>query len=137
MVVAPGPAALDLDGRHIMAQKDASPAHQAGEFSQGWRMTAFDYTAEGFSEERFRECGAMVAVVMNYDKRGLVGRAVESAFAQDWPCYEILAIDDASTDGSGEEMLSSVRRCVEANPAKTVRARAVLNRVFLSGHFVT
>ena len=92
-------------------------------------MTAFDYTAEGFSEERFRECGAMVAVVMNYDKRGLVGRAVECAFAQDWPCYEILAIDDASTDGSGEEMLSSVRRCVEANPAKAVRARVVMNDV--------
>ena len=89
----------------------------------------FDYTAEGFSEERFRECGAMVAVVMNYDKRGLVGRAVESAFAQDWPCYEILAVDDASTDGSCDEMLGSVRRCVEANPAKAVRARVVVNDV--------
>ena len=64
---------------------------------------------------------------MNSNKRGLVGRAVESAFAQDWPCYEILALDDASTDGSDAEMLATVRAHIDVNSCKPLRVVACVN----------
>ena len=41
-------------------------------------MTALRYTADSFSEEKFCNCGKMVAVVMNYNKKGMIGRAVEA-----------------------------------------------------------
>jgi len=90
-------------------------------------MTRVKYVSSSFSEEKFRETGSFVAVVMNFNKRGLVTRAVESAFAQDWPCYEILALDDASTDGSDGEMVAGVKAAIAANPRKAVRVTAVVN----------
>lgn len=35
-------------------------------------MTAFEHTSAWFSEAAFRDCGAMVAVVLNYNKKGLI-----------------------------------------------------------------
>lgn len=90
-------------------------------------MTLLDYRSQSFDESRWRESGAFAAVVMNFNKRGLVARAVESTFAQDWPCYEILALDDASTDGGDDEMLAAVRACIAANPSKPLRVVACVN----------
>ena len=90
-------------------------------------MIAYRYLANSFSQEKFVASGAMVAVVMNYNKRGMVSRAVESAFAQDWPCYEILALDDASSDGSEQEMLETVKREVAAHSDKAVKITVAIN----------
>ena len=90
-------------------------------------MTVYRHIADSFSQEKFAAAGAMVAVVMNYNKRGMVSRAVESAFAQDWPCYEILALDDASSDGSGQEMLEAVKREVAARPDMAVKVTVAIN----------
>lgn len=95
-------------------------------------MTALRYTAESFSEEKFRNCGKMVAVVMNYNKKGMIGRAVESAFDQDYPCYEILAMDDASNDGSEKEMVESVKACIAKYRDKALRVTVIVNETNLT-----
>lgn len=95
-------------------------------------MIAFEYTSESFSEVRFRENGALVAVVLNYNKAGLIRAAVRSALEQDWPCYEVLAMDDKSTDGSDAEMLEAVKSWTAANPKKALRVRVVVNETNLT-----
>ena len=90
-------------------------------------MTLLDYTSPAFTEELFRTHGSFVAVVMNFNKSGLVARAVESAFSQNHPCYEILALDDFSTDGSDAELLASVKNCIASNPEKPLKVRVVRN----------
>ena len=90
-------------------------------------MILYRHKSRAFSEEAFRASGAMVAVVLNFNKSGTIARAVESAFGQQWPCYEILAMDDASTDGSDVEMLEAVIQCVSANSGKALRVTVVRN----------
>ena len=50
-------------------------------------------------------------IVPVYNKRGYFEQTMESIFAQDLPGKEIILVDDASTDGSGElcETLYSTR----------------------------
>lgn len=95
-------------------------------------MTALRYKADSFSEEKFRDCGKMVAVVMNYNKKGMIGCAVESAFEQDYPCYEILAMDDASNDGSEKEMVESVKACIAKYRDKAICVTVIVNETNLT-----
>jgi GT2 family glycosyltransferase len=44
------------------------------------------------------------AIVVNYNGRGFVEEAVRSLLAQDLPGLEVLVVDNASTDGSGDEV---------------------------------
>jgi GT2 family glycosyltransferase len=44
------------------------------------------------------------AIVLNYNGRGFVGDAVRSLLEQDAPGVEVLVVDNASTDGSAEEI---------------------------------
>ena len=90
-------------------------------------MVVFEHRGRDFDEAAFRANGALVAVVLNYNKRGLVAAAARSALEQDWPCYEVLAMDDASTDGSDAELLETVRAWSAAHPGKAVRVRVVTN----------
>jgi glycosyltransferase involved in cell wall biosynthesis len=39
-------------------------------------------------------------IIANYNNRDLVGDAISSALAVDWPDKEVIVVDDASTDGS-------------------------------------
>lgn len=95
-------------------------------------MILFEYTASSFSQVEFEKNGSFVAVVLNYNKAGLIGKAAKSAFSQDWPCYEILAMDDSSTDGSDVEMLNMVKECVGEFPDKALKVTVVRNEVNLS-----
>ena len=70
---------------------------------------AYSYTPEGWSEERFQAAGGFAAVVLNYNKKGMITAAAESAFNQDYPCYEIWCMDDASKDGSEQEMIEAAK----------------------------
>ena len=53
--------------------------------------------------------GGYTLVFLNYNKGKLIAEAVRSTLGQDFPILEILFMDDASTDGSGEEMERIVR----------------------------
>lgn len=44
------------------------------------------------------------AIVLNYNGRGFVSEAVQSLLEQDTPGVEVLVVDNASTDGSAEEI---------------------------------
>ncbi|MBV8207624.1 MAG: glycosyltransferase family 2 protein [Acidobacteria bacterium] len=46
-------------------------------------------------------------VITTYNRRGLLRRAVDSALAQNHPEGEIIVVDDASTDGTGELIRTS------------------------------
>lgn len=41
-------------------------------------------------------------VITTYNRINLVGRAIESALSQSWEPLEIIVVDDASTDGTGD-----------------------------------
>ena len=43
-------------------------------------------------------------VIAAFNSRGFVGNAVRSAFEQDYPSLEVIVSDDASTDGTPEEV---------------------------------
>lgn len=47
---------------------------------------------------------AASAIVLNYNGRGFVNEAVESLLAQDLPGVEVLVVDNASSDGSADEI---------------------------------
>lgn len=65
----------------------------------------FSYIPTDWSNERFQKSGGFVAVVLNYNKAGLINKAARSALIQDYKCYEILFLDDCSTDGSEQELI--------------------------------
>lgn len=47
----------------------------------------------------------LISVIMPaYDVAPFVAEAVESVRAQDWPAIELIAVDDGSTDGTGETL---------------------------------
>jgi len=66
----------------------------------------FTYVPKGWSDDLFRRFGGYVAVVLNYNKSGMIEKAARSAIGQDFPCYEVIMMDDCSRDGSEQEMLS-------------------------------
>lgn len=45
-----------------------------------------------------------------YNAADTISRAVDSAFAQDWPNKEVIVVDDASTDGSAAVLAALVER---------------------------
>jgi glycosyltransferase involved in cell wall biosynthesis len=64
-------------------------------------------------------------MIPTYNQAGFAPRAVESALAQEWPELEVIAADDASTDGTAD-MLAKY----EADPRfRLVRNAANLGRV--------
>jgi len=52
------------------------------------------------------------AIVLNYNGRGFVTEAVRSLLDQDAPGVEVLVVDNASTDGSAEEIEAAFGDCV-------------------------
>ncbi len=55
-----------------------------------------DATATGAPAQR------VVAVVVSYNRRELLGRALEAIARQDRPCDAVLVVDNASTDGAAD-----------------------------------
>ena len=91
------------------------------------------YVSSTWTAERFHRNGGFVAVVLNYNKHGLIGPATQSVLDQDFDCYDIVCLDDNSTDGSEAEMIETLERFVAAEEAtlnpKAVRITCVVNSV--------
>lgn len=60
------------------------------------------------SVECMRDSERVTIGITCFNARETIGRAIESAQAQDWPDYEVLIVDDASTDGSADYVLSLI-----------------------------
>ena len=69
----------------------------------------FTYQPNTWNQERFLALGGYVVVFLNYNKKDEIRKSVLSALNQDFPLLEMLFMDDASTDGSGDIMEEIVR----------------------------
>ena len=72
----------------------------------------FEYEPKDWNESEFLNCGGYVAVVLNYNKADYIAAAIQSAYNQDFPIFELYAMDDASSDGSFDIMLSAIKDCI-------------------------
>ena len=73
-------------------------------------VKTYFYTPEGWSDEAFLSQGGFTVVFLNYNKKRFIEKSVASALNQDYPILEMFFMDDASTDGSGDEMERIVRQ---------------------------
>ena len=55
-------------------------------------------------------CPAVSVILCTYNRRGLVGRAIRSVLAQTFAAFELVVIDDGSTDGTAEVVLAFAAR---------------------------
>jgi len=72
-------------------------------------------------------------VVNNYNYGRYLGRSIESALAQTYPRMEVVAVDDASTDGS-REVIRRYPRVVPVFKAENGGQGSALNAGFLASH---
>jgi GT2 family glycosyltransferase len=72
---------------------------------------------------------AVSVIVVNYNRRGLLERCLQSLEAQTWRDFEIIAVDNGSTDGSQDLLRSLSRR--RNSPIRVVELRG--NRGFAGG----
>lgn len=86
-----------------------------------------------WDDECFLKSGGMVAVVLNYNKKTTIRDACESALQQDYPCYEVLLMDDCSTDGSDAIMMEVAeafrRKCEGGNEPRAIQIMVVRNKL--------
>ena len=64
----------------------------------------YSFIPNNWNQARFMELGGFTIVFLNYNKIKFIDRSVESVLNQDFPLLEIFFMDDASQDGSGDEM---------------------------------
>ena len=69
----------------------------------------YTYIPQDWSQETFLALGGYTVVFLNYNKKAFIQQSVRAALAQDFPALEMFFMDDASTDGSGDEMEQIVR----------------------------
>ena len=93
----------------------------------------FQYQSIDWNDAKFERHGGFVAVVLNYNKLNYITQACQSAFHQDYPCYEILLMDDASVDGSDRIMLKCAKEFAQeleiGKHTKSVRISVVKNSI--------
>lgn len=91
----------------------------------------FSFQTKGWDESEFRKSGGFVAVVLNYNKKAEIKVACESALQQDFTIYEVLFMDDASTDGSYDIMLDVARAfsadCKNFSDGRQIKLTVVKN----------
>jgi GT2 family glycosyltransferase len=73
-------------------------------------------------------------VVLNYNGRAVVLQCLRAALSLDWPGLEILVVDNASTDGSAEQIASEFGERVRLIPRKLNSPTAGRNQGFQAGH---
>ena len=81
----------------------------------------YSYVPSGWDQERFLSLGGFTVVFLNYNKMPYIEKSVESALNQDFPLLEMFFMDDASADGSGDEMERIVREYCGRHKVTVVR----------------
>jgi glycosyltransferase involved in cell wall biosynthesis len=78
-------------------------------------------------------------IIPTYNRREEVARAISSVLAQDMPSFELIVVDDGSTDGTadGLETISDARLRVIVQPNAGVCAARNTGVAASSGRFVT
>ena len=94
----------------------------------------FTYQPDSWSQEQFLALGGFVVVFLNYNKKDQIRKAVLSALNQDYPLLEMLFMDDASTDGSGDIMEEIVRSSSQGVRHKVVVVRNSVNQ-YITGQW--
>ena len=94
----------------------------------------FAYQPETWDQEWFLSLGGFVVVFLNYNKKDQIRKAVLSALNQDFPALEVLFMDDASTDGSGDTMEEIVRSYSQGCRHKIMVVRNVVNQ-YITGQW--
>jgi len=74
----------------------------------------YTYRPSDWDQERFLALGGFTVVFLNYNKMKFIERSVKSTLEQDFPLLEMFFMDDASKDGSGEEMERLMKDGIEA-----------------------
>ena len=85
---------------------------------------SYSYTPAGWTQEEFLRQGGFTVVFLNYNKARYIEKSVASALSQDYPILEMFFMDDASTDGSGDEMERMVRQYRGRHKVSVVRNSA-------------
>lgn len=72
--------------------------------------------------------GPLVSVLMTtFNRRALVGRAIDSVIAQDYQNWELIIVDDGSTDGTGDLVRSLSDPRIRYTPVEHAGRSAALN----------
>lgn len=81
----------------------------------------YEYIPEEWNDIQFLSLGGFTIVFLNYNKARFIEKSAKSALAQDYPLLEILFMDDASTDGSGDKMEQIAREYHGRHRLRVVR----------------
>ena len=80
----------------------------------------FSRTFQQLAERRSAEAPVFSVIIPVYNKQAFIGACLESVFAQTFSDYEIVLVDDGSTDGSLETILS----CTESHDGIAIFSQA-------------
>lgn len=95
------------------------PAASATETANS-RIT-YTRTPPDWDETAWREAGAFTVVFLNFEKEKSIRKSVASALEQDFPLLEMVFMDDASKDASGDIMEELVRAYTGRHKVTVVR----------------
>lgn len=84
----------------------------------------YEYIPSNWDWDAFHRLGAFTVVFLNYNKYTMIRQSVASALDQDFPVLDILLMDDASSDGSGDEMERLARAYHGRHMVRVVRNQA-------------
>ena len=84
---------------------------------------SYSYVPSGWDETAYRSLGGFTVVFLNFNKKSMIESSVNAALAQDYPLLDMLFLDDASTDGSGDIMETIVRCYNGRHKVRVVRNR--------------
>jgi glycosyltransferase involved in cell wall biosynthesis len=74
-------------------------------------------------------CPRISVVLPIYNRAGIIRRSIESILEQTYPAYEIIVVDDASTDGSPDAAESIIDECIKVIRCKKNCGGAVARNV--------
>lgn len=81
----------------------------------------YDRKPEGWDHCTHSDIGGVTVVFLNYNKTSMIERSLKATLDQDYPLLDMLFMDDASCDGSGDMMEELVRQYKGRHRVRVVR----------------